>query len=133
MLALIAAVVIVPALLVLLSPLLVLLAAAVILLPLAHLLPRAHPALAHLSFACPFHAKRRASVDFLTVPGVEQPLDVASCSIFDGGPVRCAKRCLGLVEARATPPPIVARYALLADGEAFLDAADHEPVARPTA
>ncbi len=129
---LIPAVAIAFALLVLLSPLLVLVAAAVILLPLAHLLPRAHPALAHLSLACPFH-KRRASVDLVTVPGVERPLDVASCSIFNGGPVRCAKGCLGLVDARATPPPIVARYALLADGEAFLDAPDHEPAAGKTA
>ncbi len=112
--------------------LLVLLAAAVVLLPLAHLLPRAHPALAHLSLACPF-SKRRASVDFLTAPGIERPLDVASCSIFDGGPVRCAKGCLGLVDVHGTPPPIVARYALLADGEAFLDAPEPEPAAPKSA
>ncbi len=129
--ALIPAVLIAVMLLVLLSPLLVLLAAAVILLPLAHLLPQAHPALAHLSLACPFH-KRQASVDLLTVPGVDRPLDVTSCSIFDGKPVPCAKGCLELVGARATPPPILARYALLADGEALLDIPDYEPAAEKT-
>lgn len=130
---LIPALVIALALVVLLSPLVMLLAGAVVLLPLAHLVPRAHPALAHVSLACPFRARRRASVDLLTVPGVERPLDVASCSIFDGGPVRCAKGCLGLFEAHATPPPIVARYALLADGEAFLDEPEHEPAAGKSA
>lgn len=112
---------------VLLSPLLMLLVTAFVLVPLAHLLPRAHPGLARLSLTCPLE-KRSARVDFLTVPGANRPLDVVSCSVFDRGPVRCEKQCLGLVDVHATPPLILARFALLDGGEALL-AAGHGPAA----
>ncbi|OGL00686.1 MAG: hypothetical protein A3I14_00755 [Candidatus Rokubacteria bacterium RIFCSPLOWO2_02_FULL_73_56] len=104
------------ALLVLLAPLLSLLVTVFVLVPLAHLLP--HPAMvARASFTCPF-SKRRVSAAFLTSPGSQAPSDVLSCSLFGDGGVRCKKGCLGLAESLWEGRPVVARYALLADGEA---------------
>jgi hypothetical protein len=108
------------ALLVLLAPLLLLLLLGVIVLPLAHLL-RAPLTLARVSFDCSFR-RQRANVTFLTAPGREAPLDVVACSIYGDGPVGCQKPCLPLATAQATPSPMVARFALLADGAAYRDA-----------
>jgi hypothetical protein len=105
------------ALLVLLAPVISLLATVFILVPLAHLLPP--PAMvARTSFECPY-SRRRVNVAFLTEPPSETPSDVLSCSVFsDERGVRCKKGCLELAETGWTPRPVVARFALLADGEA---------------
>jgi len=105
------------ALLVLLAPLLSLFLTVFVLVPLAHLLP--HPAMvARASFTCPF-SRRQVSAAFLTSPGSPAPSDVLSCSLFGDGEVRCKKGCLDLTESLWERRPVVARYALLADGEAF--------------
>lgn len=105
------------ALLVLLAPVISLLATVFILVPLAHLLPP--PAmLARTSFECPY-SRRRVNVAFLTSPSSAIPADVLSCSAFsDGRGVRCKKGCLDLAQTGWAPRPVLARYALLADGEA---------------
>ena len=105
------------ALLVLLAPLISLLATVFILVPLAHFLPQP-PMVARTSFECPF-SRRKVNVAFLTSPASGTPADVLSCSLFtDERGVRCKKGCLDLAETGWTPRPIVARFALLADGEA---------------
>jgi hypothetical protein len=105
------------ALLVLLAPVISLLATVFILVPLAHFLPQP-PMVARTSFECPY-SRRRANVAFLTEPPSETPSDVLSCSVFDDERgVRCKKGCLALAETAWTPRPVVARFALLADGEA---------------
>ena len=105
------------ALLVLLAPLASFLATVFILVPLAHFLPP--PSMvARTSFDCPF-SKRKVSVAFLTSPASATPSDVLSCSLFaDGRGIRCKKGCLELAQTGWTPRPVVARFALLADGEA---------------
>lgn len=104
------------ALLILAAPLISLLGTLFILVPLSHLLP--HPEMvARASFECP-SSKRRVNVAFLTSPGVSAPADVLSCSLFSGD-VLCKKGCLGLAESVWSGRPVVARYALLADGEAY--------------
>lgn len=105
------------ALLVLLAPLISLLATVFILVPLAHFLPP--PAMvARTSFECPY-SRRKMNVAFLTEPSSETPSDVLACSVFpDEGGVRCKKMCRELAATGWAPRPVVARFALLADGEA---------------
>lgn len=103
-------------LLIVLAPVVSLLGTLFVLVPLAHLAP--HPEmLARTSFVCPF-SKRRVNVAFLTSPASPTPSDVVSCSLFSDG-VRCQKGCLGMAESAWAGRPVVARYALLADGEAY--------------
>lgn len=102
------------ALLVLLAPLISLLGTVFILVPLAHLAP-APPMVARTSFECPYSG-RRVNVAFLTSPAAATPSDVLACSLFTDG-VRCKKGCLALAETAWTPRPVVARFALIADGE----------------
>ncbi len=105
------------ALLILLAPVVSLLGTIFVLVPLAHLLP--HPSMvARASFECPF-AKRRVNVAFLTSPRSTRPSDVLSCSLFSDGDVRCVKGCARLAETAWLGRSVVARYALLADGEAL--------------
>jgi len=105
------------ALLALLTPALTLLATVFVLVPLAHFLPQP-PMVARASFDCPL-SHRGVSVAFLTSPASTTPADVLSCSVFpDERGVRCKKGCLEVAETRWTPRPVVARFALLADGEA---------------
>ncbi len=105
------------ALSVLLAPVILLLATFFILVPLAHFLPQP-PMVARASFDCPF-SRRMVNVAFLTSPASATPADVLSCSVFtDERGVRCKKGCLELAETGWTPRPVVARFALLADGEA---------------
>lgn len=105
------------ALLFLLAPLLALLGTFFVLVPLAHLLP--HPeTIARASFDCPV-SKRRVNVAFLTSPGSPTPADVLSCSLFADDRVRCEKGCLGVSTTVWGARPVVARYALLAGGEAY--------------
>lgn len=101
----------------LLTPAIALLLTVFVLVPLAHFLPQ--PAMvARASFDCPI-SHRGVSVAFLTSPASATPADVLSCSVFpDERGVRCQKGCLELAEARWMPRPVVARFALLADGEA---------------
>jgi hypothetical protein len=102
---------------VLLAPLLVLLVTVFVLVPLAHLAPR--PAMiARSTFECPF-SKHKATAEFLTSPDAERPVDVVACSLFAGGPVRCAKGCLALGHAAWAPSPAVPRYALIAGGTTY--------------
>jgi len=102
-------------LLVLFAPLIALLVTFFVLVPLAHLLPQPKM-IARVSFTCPV-SRRRVSAAFLTAPGPQAPSDVLSCSLFAGGEVRCKKGCLGLAETLWERRPVVARFALLADGE----------------
>ena len=98
----------------LLAPVLMLLVTVFVLVPLAHFFgPPA--SIARASFTCPV-TRRRVSAAFLTEGGAGQPSDVTACSIFGGGEVRCAKRCLGLGRVGWAPSPMAPRYALLADG-----------------
>ena len=105
------------ALLVLFAPVISLLATVFILVPLAHFLPP--PAMvARTSFECPF-SRRKVNVAFLASPASVTPSDVLSCSVFDDGRgIRCKKGCLELAQTGWAPRPVVARFALLADGEA---------------
>ena len=104
-------------LVIVLAPVVSLLGTLFVLVPLAHLAP--HPEmLARASFVCPF-SKRRVNVAFLTSPASPTPSDVVSCSLFHDGNPSCAKGCLGLAESAWAGRPVVARYALLADGEAY--------------
>lgn len=104
------------ALLILLAPAVSLLGTIFVLVPLAHFLP--HPSMvARASFDCPF-TKRRVNIAFLTSTESPTPSDVLSCSLFSDGDVRCAKGCTRLAETAWLGRPLVARYALLADGEA---------------
>jgi hypothetical protein len=105
------------ALLMLVSPILMLLATVFILVPLAHLAPRPMM-LARSSFDCPF-SKRRANVEFVTHPEADRPTDVARCSVFSDGGVRCKKGCLALAEAAWAPTPMASRFALIAGGTAY--------------
>ena len=106
------------ALLILLAPLLSLLVTFFVLVPLAHFLPQ--PSMvSRASFDCPF-SKRWVNVALLTSPESPAPSDVLSCSLFsDERGVRCKKGCLGLAATGWTRRLVVARYALIADGEAF--------------
>ncbi len=106
--------------LVLLAPPLMLVLTGVVLLPLAHLV-RAPLTLARTSFTCPFK-RQLATVTFLTVAGREAPLDVAACSIYGDKSVGCQKPCLPLATAQGMPSPMIARFALLADGTGYRDA-----------
>lgn len=108
-------------LLILVLPLLMLLLTAFVLMPLAHLTPRG-PTVARASFDCPF-ARRRVNATFLVAPAADRPTDVLACSIFGDGPVRCSKGCLRLARTPAEPNAMTPRYALLADGESYRDAA----------
>ncbi len=101
------------------APVLLLLTTLLLLVPLALLTPRA-PMLARTSFACPVSG-RKVTATFLTQPGAAAPADVVACSAFPGG-VRCAKSCLREARTSWTPSPVVARYALLAGGEARREA-----------
>lgn len=103
--------------LVLLAPAISLLLTVFILVPLAHF-ATVPPKVARTSFECPY-SRRRVGVAFLTQPSSPTPADVLSCSVFtDEHGVRCKKGCLALAETTWTPRPVVARFALLADGEA---------------
>lgn len=105
------------ALLILLAPVISLLATVFILVPLAHF-ASTPPMVARTSFECPY-SRRRVNVAFLTSPAAETPADVLSCSVFDDERgIRCKKGCLELAQTAWTPRPVVARFALLADGEA---------------
>ena len=99
---------------VLFVPMLVLVAAAVLLV-IGHVIPGGQT-LSRVAFLCPF-SKRRATVEFLSAAGGEQPTDVLSCSVFDKPyHVRCEKGCLTLADTGWTPSPLMPRFALLADG-----------------
>jgi hypothetical protein len=100
----------------LLSPLLILFLTLFVLAPLAHLVGPA-PSVGRTSFRCPFSG-REVSVAFVTAGGEDHPGDVLSCSAFPGGRATCKKACLALSHVGWTPSPMVARYALLADGAA---------------
>jgi len=81
--------------------------------------------LSRVAFHCPF-SKRRATVEFLTPAGGEQPTDVLSCSVFDKPyHVRCEKGCLTMARTGWTSSPLMPRFALLADGVTL------RPVGRP--
>ncbi len=108
------------ALLLVAAPVVLLLGTFLVLVPMALLAPST-PMLARSSFECPF-SKRRVTAAFLTRAGEAAPADVVSCSMFTDG-VRCGKGCLGLAHASERPSLAMARYALLADGEAMRDAA----------
>lgn len=98
------------------GPVVLLLTTFFVLVPLAHLLPR--PAMvSRASFDCPF-SRRKVDVAFLSAPDSEHPADVLSCSVFADG-IRCKKGCLALAESGWSPSPVVPRWALIADGEAF--------------
>ena len=73
---------------------------------------------ARASFDCPV-SRRRVSVAFLTSPAAPGASDVLACSLFSDGGVRCEKGCLDLAQSVWRERPVVARYALLADGEAY--------------
>jgi hypothetical protein len=88
-----------------------------VLVPLAHLAP-APPSVSRASFECPF-TKRRVSAAFLIPAGSEHPSDVLECSRFGKGPVTCEKGCMALAVAGRMPSPMVPRYSLVSDGEAF--------------
>lgn len=72
------------------------------------------------SFDCPF-AKQRATVEFLTAPGADEPSDVLSCSVFAPKPyhVRCEKGCLGLAKTGWAASPMMPRFSLLSGGVAY--------------
>jgi hypothetical protein len=98
---------------------LALLLAAVALLGFAGHFGGGRPIVSRATFDCPF-SKRQASVEFLTPSDSDQTTDVQSCSVFpDRYHVRCKKGCLGLATAGWSPPLMVPRYALLADGVAL--------------
>lgn len=104
--------------LVLLAPF-ALLVGVVILLALAnHVLPGT--TVSSTAFDCPF-SKRRATVEFLTPSGAQEPTDVLSCSVFAPKPyhVRCEKGCLGLAKSGWASSPMMPRYALLSGGVAY--------------
>jgi len=104
-------------LLILFAPVLMLLLTFFVLVPLAHLVP--HPEMiARTSFVCPSSTKA-VDVEFLTSTRSSAPADVVSCSLFADGVVRCKKGCLGFAESLWERRPVVARYALLAGGEAY--------------
>ena len=103
---------------ILLVPVAMLLLTFFVLVPLAHLNPPA-PTLSRTRFFCPFW-RRDVNVTFLNEPGEATPADVTACSRFaDPEDVRCEKKCLAMMETRAVPSSMVARFALLADGEAI--------------
>lgn len=102
------------------APVVLLLGTFLVLLPLSLLAPPA-PALARASFTCPV-TRQPVIAAFVTRAGASRPADVVACSMFTDG-VRCAKGCLGSAHTSWTPSSAVARYALLADGEALREAA----------
>ncbi len=77
-------------------------------------------AASRVSFDCPY-AKKRASVEFVTAPGSDEPSDVLSCSVFDPKPyhVRCEKGCLGLAKTGWAASPMMPRFSLLSGGVAY--------------
>ena len=100
-----------------LAPVAMLLLTCFVLVPLAHLNPPA-ATLSRTRFFCPFW-RRDVNVTFLNKPGEAAPADVAACSRFaDPEDVRCEKKCLAMMQTRVVPSPMVARFALLAEGEA---------------
>ena len=102
---------------ILLAPVAMLLLTCFVLVPLAHLNPPA-ATLSRTRFFCPF-SRKDVNVTFLNRPGEAVPADVAACSRFaHPEDVRCEKNCLAMMEAREVPSPMVARFALLADGAA---------------
>lgn len=101
------------------APAILLLTTFLLLVPMALLAPAA-PVLARTSFVCPV-SRHDVTATFLTEPGAAAPTDVVACSTFPNG-VRCAKSCLGEAHASWTPSPVIARYALLAGGEARREA-----------
>jgi len=102
-----------------LTPVVLLLTTFLVLVPLSLLAPAA-PSLARTSFACPV-SRRKVTATFLTRPGEAKPADVVACSMFSDG-VHCAKGCLHEAHTSWTPSPALARYALLAGGEALREA-----------
>ena len=108
----------------LLLPAALLLLTVFVLVPMAHLMPAA-PTVSRTSFRCPV-SRRRVNAAFLVAAGAPRPADVLECSVFPDGDVRCAKGCLEHAEAHPAPSTAVARYALLADGEAGRDPAAGE-------
>jgi hypothetical protein len=104
-------------LLVLLGPLLAILFMVFVMVPLAHLAPRA-ATVSRVSFACPF-AKRPVHAAFVAEAGHVHPTDVLDCSLFKGGPVTCAKRCLELATISWAPSPMTPRVSLIAGDAAF--------------
>lgn len=110
------------ALVVLLSPLIMLLLTFFVLVPLALLAPPLST-IGRATFDCPL-SKRRVHAAFANAAGSAKPNDVLECSAFpDPGDVRCKKECLNGAETHWTPSPMTPRYALLADGAAYRDAA----------
>jgi hypothetical protein len=86
------------------------------------------------SFDCPF-AKQRATVEFLTAPGADEPSDVLSCSVFapKAYHVRCEKGCLGLAKTGWAASPMMPRFSLLSGGVAYraVTPAEREPASPP--
>ncbi len=102
----------------LLAPFGVLIAGLVLLGVANHLLSTS--AASRSSFDCPF-AKQRATVEFLTAPGADEPSDVLSCSVFAPKPyhVRCEKACLRLAKTGWAASAMMPRFSLLSGGVAY--------------
>ena len=85
----------------------------------------ASPSLARARFYCPF-SKRSVMAAFVTRPGSEQPTDVISCSLFQGGrAITCQKGCVHLAETGWSASPMEPRYALLSGDVAYRPVAGH--------
>jgi hypothetical protein len=68
---------------------------------------------------CPF-SRRRARLEILGAEDSTQPLDVASCSVFENSrQVRCKKGCLDLVTLGAVASPLMPRFSLIDGGVAY--------------
>jgi hypothetical protein len=93
--------------------------AGVVVLWTAGLFGPASPVITRESFECPF-SRRHARVEFLAAPGVQQPSDVAACSVFaDPCQVTCEKKCLALAGVRSVATTMMPRFALLSGGVSY--------------
>jgi hypothetical protein len=101
---------------VLTAPIAMLLLTFFVLVPLAHLMP-APATLARARFQCPFK-KTMVTATFATAPD-GRAADVCACSAFGDGAVTCGKACRALTTVGFAPSPMVPRFGLLADEEAF--------------
>jgi hypothetical protein len=106
---------------ILLAPVAMLLLTVFVLVPLAHLVPRP-PMLGRVTFTCPF-SRRIVTVAFLSPAGADHPSDVAACSLYGDGPVRCKKGCVDLATTGWAASAMTPRFSLVADGVALRDVA----------
>jgi hypothetical protein len=82
------------------------------------------------SFWCPFKA-RIVTADFLVPARAAHAAEVAACSAFPGGPVRCQGACRALTEVRwGASRALFPRWALTADGPVAWRSAGGSPPAR---